>query len=127
MGKLIIHIEVDTTAKEIIITDDIGNKRNLQSIVVVGGDYESGDFYLFSQGSASDAGWSIANSYKWSRLTDSPVGVYYQRIFNHFLKWMATFFGWSTGQQISPKDLLEKWGAEDMAKAIEEGKNSTFN
>ncbi len=127
MGKLSIKIDVDTATKEIRVTDDAGSDRTLKSIIVVGGDYQSGAFYLFSEGSSSDAGWALSNSYKWARMTDHPAGPYYQKVFNHFLKWIATFLGFTASPNITGTELLERWSKEDTDRAIEEGKNTTFN
>lgn len=127
MAKMSIKIDIDTVAKEIRVTDDAGSDRILKGITVIGGDPESGQFYLFSEGNSAATGWGLAKGYQWSVMTDHPAGPFYQRMYYHFLQWVATFHGWTMGHQISPKDLLERWTEEDTARAIEEGKKSTIN
>ncbi|NNG46306.1 MAG: hypothetical protein HKM86_04220, partial [Deltaproteobacteria bacterium] len=51
--KLIIRIEVDPDAGEITVEDDAGNKRQLKSIVMFGGDAEQGILYLFGWGASA--------------------------------------------------------------------------
>lgn len=127
MGQLSIQIDIDTGKKEIKIKDNSGNEHNLKGISVVGGDFESGEFYIFAEGSASDVGWALAHGYKWSLMSKHPVGKYYKRIYLHFLQWIATFYGWTMGTEITGNDLLEKWTKEDIAKAVEESKTFKFN
>lgn len=127
MAKMSIKIDIDTLAKEIKVTDDAGNDRTLSGITIVGGDPESGQFYLFSEGNSAATGWALAKGYKWSIMTDHPAGPFYKRMYMHFLQWVAAFHGWTMGTEITGKQLLEKWTQEDLAIAIEEGKTSKFN
>jgi hypothetical protein len=114
LSKFKIEIEVDTDKKEIEITDDAGNKKVLQSIIVTGGDAESKTFYLFGWGSSSDAGWALATGFK---STNDP---FYKRVFSHFSEWIATYMGFKkAGNAIDSPEVLraiEKWEKEDKAK-----------
>ena len=99
-----IEIDVDSSKEEIIIKDDAGNIRSIKSIIICGGDAESGKFYLFGWGSSADAGWSLAHSIK---ATDDP---FYKRVFDHFFRWIGLE---KERQSDDPEEILKRWEAED--------------
>lgn len=114
MAAITITIEVDVAKKDICIKDDIGNEKHLQSVIICGGDAESKQFYLFGWGSASDAAWALANSFK---ATDDP---FYKKVFIHLTQWVAKFMGIDTQQKnvVEGEELIKKWTKEDELKAL---------
>lgn len=104
-----IEIDVEASKKEITIKDDAGNERLVKSVLVCGGDAESGRFYLFGWGSSSDAGWALAHSL---RATNDP---FYKRVFNHFMQWIAAWLGFNTKDKniVDPEEVLKRWEDED--------------
>jgi hypothetical protein len=125
--KLTITIEVDSNREEIILRDNTGNSRQLKSILVTGGGYEEGAFYLFGWGSCADLGWALANGYRYSKQSPRTEDKFYQRVFNHMTRWIAQFHGWALDQPMDPRVLLERWEAEDAAKAAEEADRKSSN
>lgn len=125
--KLTITIEVDSDREEIILRDNTGNCRQLKSILVTGGGFEEGAFYLFGWGSCADLGWALANGYRYSKHSPRTEDKFYQRVFNHMTRWIAQFHGWALEQPMDPRVLLERWEAEDAAKAAEEADRKSTN
>lgn len=111
MSKFKIEVEVDTEAKSIIIKDDAGNEKHLQSVMVTGGDAMSNSFYLFGWGSAADLGWALATGF------NSTGDPFYRKVFVHFTEWVTRFMGLKKSYFPidSPEVLetLEKWESED--------------
>lgn len=125
--KLTITIEVDGDREEIILRDSTGSSRQLKSILVTGGGFEEGAFYLFGWGSCADLGWALANGYRYSKQSPRTEDKFYQRVFNHMTRWIAQFHGWALEQPTDPRVLLERWEAEDAAKAAEEADRKSTN
>ncbi|NJD62751.1 MAG: hypothetical protein FIA93_08525 [Deltaproteobacteria bacterium] len=125
--KLTITIEVDSDREEIILRDDTGNSRPLKSILVTGGGFEEGSFYLFGWGSCADLGWVLANGYRYSSQSPRTEDRFYRRVFAHMTRWIAQFHGWALEQSIDPQVLLERWEAEDAAKAAAEAERKSTN
>jgi hypothetical protein len=125
--KLTITIEVDSDREEILLRDNTGNSRQLKSILVTGGGFEEGAFYLFGWGSCADLGWALANGYRYSKQSPRTEDKFYQRVFNHMTRWIAQFHGWALEQPMDPRVLLERWEAEDAAKAAEEADRNSTN
>jgi hypothetical protein len=125
--KITITVEVDDSRKEITLQDDTGTKRDLKSILVTGGGCEEGSFYLFGWGSCADLGWTLAEGYRYSRLSSRPQDRFYRRVFAHLIRWIAQFHGWTLEQSIDPQTLLERWEAEDTAKSVEEAEQKKMN
>jgi hypothetical protein len=125
--KLTITIEVDSDREEIILRDNTGNSRQLKSILVTGGGFEEGAFYLFGWGSCADLGWALANGYRYSKQSPRTEDKFYLRVFNHMTRWIAQFHGWALEQPMDPRVLLERWEAEDAAKAAEEADRNRTN
>lgn len=113
MASITIKIEVDSTKKDIHITDDAGNEKHLQSVILCGGDATTREFYLFGWGAASDAAWALANSF---RMTQDP---FYKKVFIHFTQWVAQFLGLDTKQKniVEGEELVDRWDKEDKEKA----------
>lgn len=114
MASITITIEVDATKKDICITDDAGNEKHLQSVILCGGDAISREFYLFGWGSASDAAWALANSF---RATSDP---FYKRVFVHFTRWVCGFLGVDIdGNKVEAdgNEVGDRWDKEDKEKA----------
>lgn len=113
LASIKIVIEVDAAKKDICITDDAGNEKHLQSVILCGGDATTREFYLFGWGSASDAAWALANSF---RATQDP---FYKRVFVHFTQWVAQFMGFDTRQKnvVEGDELADRWDEEDKEKA----------
>jgi hypothetical protein len=128
MGKkLTITVEVDGDRKEIIVQDDAGNRRRLKSILVTGGGFEEGSIYLFGWGSCADLGWALAEGYRYSRQSPRTADAFYRRVFAHLTRWIAEFHGWALEQPVDPSVLLDRWEAEDAAKAAEEADRKRTN
>jgi hypothetical protein len=125
--KLTITIEVDSDREEILLRDNTGNSRQLKSILVTGGGFEEGAFYLFGWGSCADLGWALANGYRYSKQSPRTEDKFYQRVFNHMTRWIAQFHGWALEQPMDPRVLLERWEAEDAAKAADEADRKSSN
>lgn len=125
--KLTITIEVDSGREEIILRDGSGNSRHLKSILVTGGGFEEGAFYLFGWGSCADLGWALAEGYRYSRQSPRAEDKFYQRAFTHMTRWIAQFHGWALEQSVDPRVLLERWEAEDAVKAAEEADRKSSN
>jgi len=117
LAAITIKVEVNDGKKEICITDDAGNEKHLQSVIVCGGDATSREFYLFGWGSASDAAWALANSF---RATSDP---FYKKVFIHFTQWVAKFLGFETQQKnyVDGNELANRWEKE-FADAAERDK-----
>lgn len=112
MASITIVIKVDAANKDIRITDDAGNEKHLQSVIVCGGDAATEKFYLFGWGSASDAAWALANSF---RVSQDP---FYKKVFTHFTQWIVTFMGLAQPKNVvDSKELADRWDAEDKEKA----------
>lgn len=113
MAAITIKIEVDVAKKDICITDDAGNEKHLQSVIICGGDATTKKFYLFGWGSAADAAWALANSF---RATSDP---FYKRVFIHFTQWIATFLGLETRDKnyVEGEELADRWEKEFAADA----------
>jgi len=118
LASITITIEVDAAKKDICIKDDAGNEKHLQSVILCGGDATSREFYLFGWGSAADAAWSLANSF---RATSDP---FYKKVFIHFTQWVAKFLGFDTQQKnyVDGNELADRWEKEFEA-AAEKDKN----
>ena len=128
MGKkLTITVEVDSDRREIILLDDHGNSHRLKSVLVTGGGYEEGSFYLFGWGSCADLGWALAEGYRYSMQSPRIEDRFYRRVFAHLTRWIAQFHGWALEQPVDPRVLLERWEAEDAAKAAEEADRKNTN
>jgi len=125
--KLTITVEVDSSREEIILRDDDGNTQHLKSILVTGGGFEEGSFYLFGWGSCADLGWALAQGYRFSRQSPRAEDKFYQRVFAHLTRWSAQFHGWALEQPSDPQELLERWEAEDAAKAAVEADRKSTN
>jgi hypothetical protein len=125
--KLTITVEVDNDREEIILLDDQGNSHHLKSVLVTGGGYEEGSFYLFGWGSCADLGWALAEGYRYSRQSQRIEDRFYRRVFAHLTRWIAQFHGWALDQPVDPRVLLERWEAEDSAKAAEEADRKNTN
>lgn len=125
--KLTITIEVDSDREGIILRDNTGNSRQLKSILVTGGGFEEGAFYLFGWGSCADLGWALANGYRYSKQSPRTEDKFYQRVFNHMTRWIAQYHGWALEQSMDPRVLLERWEAEDAVKAAEEANRNSTN
>ncbi len=112
LASIKIVIEVDAAKKDICITDDAGNEKHLQSVILCGGDATTREFYLFGWGSASDAAWALANSF---RATQDP---FYKRVFIHFTQWVVTFMGLAQPKNVvDGEELADRWEDEDKEKA----------
>ncbi len=113
MAAITITIEVDAAKKDICIKDDAGNEKHLQSVILCGGDATTREFYLFGWGSAADAAWALANSF---RATHDP---FYKKVFVHFSQWVAQFLGIDTRQKnyVDGNELADRWESEDVANA----------
>jgi len=128
MGKkLTITVEVDSDRREIILLDDHGNSHRLKSVLVTGGGFEEGSFYLFGWGSCADLGWALAEGYRYSMQSPRIEDRFYRRVFAHLTRWIAQFHGWALEQPVDPRALLERWEAEDAAKAAEEADRKGTN
>ena len=105
-----ITIDVDTNKKVISVKDSLGNERELQSVIVCGGDAQSKKFYLFAWGSAADVGWALAHGFK--AAEEEP---FYKKVFTHFTQWVMLLLGLDTKSKtyIDGKALAEKWEKED--------------
>jgi hypothetical protein len=125
--KLTITVDVDSGREEIILRDGTGNSHRLKSILVTGGGVEEGAFYLFGWGSSADLGWALAEGYRYSRQSPRTEDKFYQRVFSHLTQWIAQFHGWALEQPMDPRVLLERWEAEDAAKAAEEADRKNTN
>lgn len=118
--KLTITVEVDCHGEGIVVRDDQGHERQLKSVLVTGGGVEEGTFYLFGWGSSADLGWALAEGYRYSLLSPRTGAKFYSRVFAHLTRWIAQFHGWTLVQPVDPRVVLERWEAEDVAKAAEE-------
>jgi hypothetical protein len=125
--KLTITVEVDNDREEIILLDDQGNSHHLKSVLVTGGGFEENSFYLFGWGSCADLGWALAEGYRYSRQSQRIEDRFYRRVFAHLTRWIAQFHGWALDQPVDPRVLLERWEAEDSAKAAEEADRKNTN
>jgi hypothetical protein len=124
--RLVITIEIDGDRKEINVRDDAGNSRHLKSILVTGGGFEERSLYLFGWGSCADLGWALAEGFRFSTQSPRPADAFYQRVFAHLARWIAQFHGWAFENPVDPRLVLEKWEAEEAAKAAEDaGLNRT--
>jgi hypothetical protein len=126
-NKLTITVEVDNGREEIVVQDDQGNCHRMKSVLVTGGGYEEGSFYLFGWGSCSDLGWALAEGYRYSMQSRRIEDRFYRRVFAHLTRWIAQFHGWTLEQPMDPRVLLERWEAEDAAKAAEEADRKRTN
>jgi hypothetical protein len=125
--KLTITVDVDDARDEIVIRDDQGNCQRMKSVLVTGGGYEEGSFYLFGWGSCADLGWALAEGYRYSMHSRRTEDRYYRRVFAHLTRWIAQFHGWTLAQPVDPRVILERWEAEDAAKAAEEADRKRTN
>lgn len=111
MSKFTVTVEVDTEKKSIVIKDDAGNEKYVESVIVSGGDAQSNKFYLFGWGSAADLGWALATGF------NSTGDPFYRKVFVHFTEWVTRFMGLKKdsipieSQEIL--DVIEKWEVED--------------
>ena len=114
MAKFKVEVEVDTESKTIVVKDDAGNEKHLQSIIVTGGSAQFKEFYLFGWGSCADAGWALATGF------NSTGDPFYRKVFAHFSQWIAKYMGLDSGHLPidSPviAETLEKWESEDMVE-----------
>jgi hypothetical protein len=119
--KFAVTILVDPVEKTITVYDNMGNERPLKSVIVCGGGFEEGAFYQFAWGGSSDLGWALGESFRWARLQRNyEEAKFYRRAWDHALKWICTFLGIRSLQEISPEDIVEKWGKEDLERAAKE-------
>lgn len=127
-GKFVVTILVDGDHKTITVHDSDGNERPLKSVMVCGGGFEDKSFYLFGWGGASDLGWALGESFRWSKLQrNHEEAKFYRRAWDHALKWICTFLGIGSLREISPGDLEEKWDKEDLERAAKEAEERTVH
>jgi hypothetical protein len=110
--KLTIRIEVDPDAGEITVEDDAGNKRQLKSIVMFGGDAEQGILYLFGWGASADAAWAYKEGFLHANeCDDGHMKNFYKQCACHIAQCLCPN---AFHQEIDAKELVEEWEAEDQ-------------
>ena len=122
-----ITVEIDGDRKEIVVRDSAGNSRLLKSVLVTGGGFEEGSLYLFGWGSCADLGWALAEGFRYSGESPRSTDAFYQRVFAHLTRWIAKFHGWALEQPVDPRQILERWEAEDAATSAEEAHGKRTN
>jgi hypothetical protein len=110
--KLTIRIEVDPDAGEITVEDDAGNKRQLKSIVMFGGDAEQGILYLFGWGASADAAWAYKEGFLHANECDNAhLKNFYKQCACHIAQCLCPR---AFHQEIDAEELVEEWEAEDQ-------------
>jgi len=112
MGKkLKIVVEVDPDAGEITVEDDAGNKRQLKSIVVFGGDAEQGILYLFGWGASADAAWAYKEGFLHANeCGDACMKNFYKQCACHIARCLCPN---AFRQEVDAEELVDLWEAGD--------------
>jgi hypothetical protein len=115
MGKkVIITIEVDPDAQEIVVRDEAGKEHPVKSITVFGGDAENGVLYLFGWGASADAAWAYKEGFLYAEESGDPP-------YRNFFKQCACHIAQAIDseifrQKVEAGELLVRWEGEDRGK-----------
>jgi len=113
--KFTITIEVDPETREITVRDDAGNERSLKSMMIFGGDAETGDVYLFGWGASADAAWAFKQGFLHADELGDPG-------YRNFYRQCACHLAQATSpdafrQDAEADEILDRWQAEDRRKS----------
>jgi len=113
--KFTITIEVDPETREITVRDDAGNERSLKSMMIFGGDAETGNVYLFGWGASADAAWAFQQGFLHAdELGDPGYRNFYRQCACRIVE---TISPGEFRQEVEADEVLDRWQAGDRRKA----------
>lgn len=113
-GKFHITVEVDPEAREITIRDGDGNERTVKSVVLFGGDAESGAVFLFGWGSSADAAWAYKQGFLHAFRNGDPS---YKNFFKQCACHLAQALCPDAFRRFAePDEILDRWDWEDQGE-----------
>jgi hypothetical protein len=112
--KLTITIVVDPDAREIVVSDDAGNRRAIKSIMIFGGDAESGALYLLGWGASADAAWAFKEGYlRALESGDAHYRSFYKQCACHIVQCIDPG---ELKSKVDAAKTLERWSLEDLGR-----------
>jgi len=123
MSKLIITIEVVDGIEKIILTDNIGNEKHLNGIMIIGGSLLYSEHYMVGMGKPSEIALSFGEGLAQAIKYEITMGDgFYTAFYNCLLAEMIRRTGNKPNkQEVDGDEVLSRWEEEDKTEACIHG------